>query len=98
MNIPTTQQLAELVNNCNIKSTYDYICSYTIIGTNGKFVCYNNSILYEAERGSYAHHPVFWVKLDGQEGTERLAAYIGIEDGMFKSLFMGTKVPVILVR
>ena len=98
MNIPTAQQLAELVNNCHIKSTYEYISSYTINGINGEFVCYNNSILYEAERGSYAQHPVFCVKLDGQEGIERLAAYIGMGDGLGKYIFMGTKVPVILVR
>lgn len=98
LNIPTMEQVVEQRAHCLIKSTYDYCKAFSIIGSNGEYVCYENSQINEAGRKISFAYPVFWVKTDNQDESRRMAAFIGAENCLAKDLSFGTKAPVILVR
>lgn len=100
LNIPTKKDFLELINHCKLKGVGDGTKapdSWDVLSRNGEFIKLQKT---KAVTGSdtlpYLSF-VFWLKDDNQEGDERLCAN-GYASGYLGKVYMGYKLPVMLVK
>lgn len=104
-NIPTLEQFRELLKGCHLKYSYNDVMTATgamILGTKGgKITLPYTCSLYKVKLPTNyitSASFMFWLK-DEQEGNERLCVDSScIKKGMTKKLFMGLKLPILVVR
>lgn len=99
LNIPTKDQVDELVSNCK-KQHLIYkgtIYGYRMLGKNGNYVSFYNASIITAGISTNAHRPVFWLRNDSVEDLNRSCVDFNNYDYL-GSEFMGNKLPVVLVK
>ncbi len=103
LNIPTEEQYMELINNCVFKPVDPNpdkfeLDGYQILSKNGKHVTYLQEGYYSGEQIIYIGDPMFWInKHVPEEEKRRCVAWMGGRT-FTAEVFMGYRLPIILVR
>ena len=96
LNIPTEAQIKELFDNC-CETKIKLHAYHQILGTNGNTLFLRDAMIYTGERMDFAESYAFWVKNNDESGINRFYATSN-HKGHKTTIFMGCKLPVILVK
>lgn len=100
LNIPTKEDFLELINHCKLKGVGDGTKApekWNCISKNGEFIKLQKTKAVTGSDTLPFPSFVFWLKDGSQEGDERLCAN-GYASGYLGKVYMGYKLPVMLVK